>query len=223
LRKVANSLNILTVSRTVTVGDLNKVLGRMPQAAFRQSDPDWHFLFRGVMYSNLYEILHVDPYASERQIKSSYRRLLLTYHPDKAGPEDVEKFLEVQHAYSILSDKAKRDKYDRQRHWQHGPADTARQDLKFKLEKKHPSGYFLVVEITSQFFQSHSDAFSQLQDAGHIMVANEGPKVGIHFNSEQAYRIYRRLLSKASHNRDEPDFFAFEARVLSKLSRMVDS
>jgi molecular chaperone DnaJ len=62
-----------------------------------------------------YEILGVDRNASQDEIKKSYRKLAVKYHPDK-NPDDKSaeaKFKEVAEAYAILSDQDKRAKYDR--------------------------------------------------------------------------------------------------------------
>lgn len=62
-----------------------------------------------------YEVLGVSRTASDTEIKSAYRRLALQHHPDK-NPNDAvaeEKFKEAAEAYSVLSDKEQRMRYDR--------------------------------------------------------------------------------------------------------------
>jgi molecular chaperone DnaJ len=62
-----------------------------------------------------YEILEVSRTAKDQEIKSSYRKLALKYHPDR-NPGDKkaeEKFKEAAEAYAILSDPDKRARYDR--------------------------------------------------------------------------------------------------------------
>jgi molecular chaperone DnaJ len=62
-----------------------------------------------------YEVLGVERHASEEEVKRSYRRLAVKFHPDK-NPEDPhaeEKFKELGEAYDVLMDTDKRAAYDR--------------------------------------------------------------------------------------------------------------
>ncbi len=62
-----------------------------------------------------YEILGVSRSASDQELKSAYRKLAVTYHPDKnpGNREAEEHFKEAAEAYSVLSDQQKRAQYDR--------------------------------------------------------------------------------------------------------------
>jgi molecular chaperone DnaJ len=62
-----------------------------------------------------YDVLEVDRSASKTDIKKSYKKLAMRYHPDK-NPDDSsaeEKFKQVNEAYQVLSDETKRATYDR--------------------------------------------------------------------------------------------------------------
>lgn len=67
-----------------------------------------------VKKKDFYTILEVDKKATSEEIKKSYRKLALKYHPDKnpGNDEAVEKFKEISEAYAILSDDEKRKMYD---------------------------------------------------------------------------------------------------------------
>jgi molecular chaperone DnaJ len=62
-----------------------------------------------------YEVLSVTRTATEEEVKRSYRKLAVKYHPDK-NPDDPhaeEKFKELGEAYDVLMDADKRAAYDR--------------------------------------------------------------------------------------------------------------
>jgi hypothetical protein len=61
---------------------------------------------------DFYTVLEVSRDASPEEIKRSYHRLALRYHPDKAGPEGAAKFKEINTAYEVLSDPQKKSIYD---------------------------------------------------------------------------------------------------------------
>ncbi len=62
-----------------------------------------------------YEVLEVSKDCSSAQLKKSYRKLAMKYHPDR-NPDDKEaeeKFKRINEAYQVLSDEEKRSIYDR--------------------------------------------------------------------------------------------------------------
>jgi len=92
-------------------------------------------------FIDYYKVLGVDKKASEKDIKSAYRKLARKYHPD-LNPNDAEahkKFQQLNEANEVLSDAEKRKKYDQYgENWQHGPEyEQARQQ-----QSKGQSGGF---------------------------------------------------------------------------------
>jgi curved DNA-binding protein len=65
-------------------------------------------------YKDYYKILGVDKNATEKEIKSAFRKLARQYHPD-VNPDDPQAeahFKEINEAYEVLGDPEKRAKYD---------------------------------------------------------------------------------------------------------------
>jgi len=67
------------------------------------------------MAADPYTTLGVSRGASEKDIKSAYRKLAKELHPDRNSdnPKAAERFSEVTRAYDLLSDKDKRAQFDR--------------------------------------------------------------------------------------------------------------
>ena len=66
-----------------------------------------------------YEVLGVNKNATDDELKKAYRKVAMKYHPDRQTDksdaekkEAEEKFKEAAEAYSVLSDKDKRARYD---------------------------------------------------------------------------------------------------------------
>ena len=71
-----------------------------------------------------YEVLSVERTVNDEQLKKSFRRLAMKFHPDRCpdDPAAQEKFKEAKEAYEVLSDAQKRAMYDQHGHaaFEHG-------------------------------------------------------------------------------------------------------
>ena len=97
---------------------------------------------------NLYEILNLNSNASSNDIKRSYKKLALLYHPDRNNNE-VNKFYLISTAYSVLSDPIKKAQYD----------------LCGYINKEDKSGIGIVentIKPTSDFFNIINDICSKI-------------------------------------------------------------
>lgn len=66
------------------------------------------------MGKDYYKILGVPKTAKDDEIKKAYRKLALKWHPDKnKSPGAEDKFKEISEAYDVLSDKEKREIFDK--------------------------------------------------------------------------------------------------------------
>src|SRR5437667_5855657 len=67
-----------------------------------------------VQFRDYYETLGVPKTASDEEIRSAFRKLARKHHPDvaKDKKKSEEKFKEINEAYEVLGDPAKRKKFD---------------------------------------------------------------------------------------------------------------
>ena len=65
-------------------------------------------------FTDFYEVLGLSKQADAAEIKSAYRKLARTHHPDlNPGDEGAEaRFQEINNAYEVLKDEEERKKYD---------------------------------------------------------------------------------------------------------------
>ncbi len=62
---------------------------------------------------NHYRTLGVKTDATQEEIKKSYRKLAVKFHPDTSGAANASRFTEIQEAYQVLSNTQKRKTFDK--------------------------------------------------------------------------------------------------------------
>ncbi|MDO8362534.1 MAG: J domain-containing protein [Actinomycetota bacterium] len=62
---------------------------------------------------SLYDLLGVAPQAPADEIRQAYRRQARAHHPDRHGDGRADRMAEINHAWSVLGDPARRREYDR--------------------------------------------------------------------------------------------------------------
>lgn len=77
-------------------------------------DDEFRNAANGKSLPDYYQILGIEKNATQSEIKQRFRQLVKELHPDKTkSPETESKMAEINKAYEILSDKEKKERYDK--------------------------------------------------------------------------------------------------------------
>ncbi|MFC1585297.1 DnaJ C-terminal domain-containing protein [Fibrobacterota bacterium] len=162
-------------------------------------------------YKDYYQILGVGKDASTSEIKKAYRKLALKYHPDKVKDDETAKkrFVEINEAYEVLSEKEKRQKYDQfGRDWkQYQEAGAGMGGFGgggFTGTYGNQGGGKFDFDISSFTGEAPEDFFESLfgyrftgreGKAGHIKMRGQDVYADTDITFEEAYHGARRVLS----------------------------
>jgi len=72
-------------------------------------------------YETLYDILEIDPSASKTEVRESWLKLSMQYHPDLNNDSEAarEMFMKIKDAYKVLNDDKARQAYNDKIGWRH--------------------------------------------------------------------------------------------------------
>lgn len=126
------------------------------------------------MENDYYQILEVSKSSSEDEIKKSYKKLALKYHPDKnktAGAE--ERFKKITEAYDVLTDRKKRNIYDTSRNNDHkGQGNSTCND---NSGTEFNFGLFTIINGQSQVYFNFPSGVRTFVD--HLNITNQDPAI----------------------------------------------
>ena len=125
------------------------------------------------MTKDYYKILDIPEFSTQDEIKAAYHKLARKWHPDVAGNTDeiISKFKEINEAYQILSNKVKKEDYDRARKFYNysssnknnnkadsyttQPQNNKKEKNKFKETEKSASFSFKWSDFVSKYYSQN--------------------------------------------------------------------
>lgn len=155
------------------------------------------------MFIDYYKVLGVERNASQKEIKSAYRKLARKYHPDlNPHSSDAKKnFQQINEAHEVLSDPEKRKKYDQYgKGWQHaGEYEQARQQSQRQYNRQYSGGQpFSDAESGefSDFFESlFGSGFRESRSRSRVKFRGEDYTAELQLTLHDAYRTHKRELN----------------------------
>ena len=169
-----------------------------------------------VKYKDYYEILGVSRSATEKEIKTAFRKLARKYHPDtnKNNKDAEEKFKEINEAYEVLGDSEKRRRFD-----------TLGNSFRGGSDFTPPPGFDFNFDFSKGFNKTQESPFSDFFEIlfGEAMKARSSPfqetfthtyprhetkrrgedqYIDLHLSFEEAYRGTTRKIDISLPNRE---------------------
>jgi curved DNA-binding protein len=152
------------------------------------------------MYIDYYKILGVDKNATQKDIKSAYRKLARKFHPDlNPNNKDAKKnFQQINEANEVLSDPDKRKKYDQYgKDWKHAEEFKNAgqyQEQPTDLHGQRYSGTQYEGEF-SDFFESMFGGFKGTGRSSQVKFRGEDYSAELHLDLTEAYETHQETLT----------------------------
>ena len=153
-------------------------------------------------YIDYYKILGLSKGASDKEIKSAYRKLARKYHPD-LNPNNKEaerRFKEVNEANEVLGNPENRKKYDQYgKDWKHAEQfEKARQQRQQQPYQR--AGEPFGESDFSDFFESMFGGGGRHQNRQSIRFRGEDYHAELHLNLKEVYSTHKRVLTVNDKN-----------------------
>ena len=152
------------------------------------------------MFIDYYKILGIDKTATQKDIKSAYRKLARKYHPDlNPNDKDAKKnFQQINEANEVLSDAEKRKKYDQHgKDWQH--ADEFKKASQYQEHSSASRGSRYTGTQNegefSDFFESLFGGFGGAGRSRQVKYRGEDYNAELHLDLIDAYETHKQTLT----------------------------
>jgi curved DNA-binding protein len=155
-------------------------------------------------FIDYYKILGVSKTATEKDIKTAYRKLARKYHPD-LNPDNKEaeiKFKEINEANEVLNDPENRKKYDKYgKDWKHGDEYEKAQNQR-QQQSQHRSGQQGFSEHEySDFFESMFGGRGTFSRQGHYpKFKGQDYHAELHLDLKDVYSAHKQVLTVNNNN-----------------------
>lgn len=156
------------------------------------------------MFIDYYKALGVDKNASQKDIKSAYRKLARKYHPDlnPNNPDAKKNFQQINEAHEVLSDPEKRKKYDQYgKDWQHSEeferTQKQRQQYQHQYGNEGRSRSFTSMEDEGEFSDFFENLFggSFRERQSRVKFRGEDYNAELNLTLKDAYRTHKQELN----------------------------
>ena len=153
-------------------------------------------------FIDYYKVLGVTKTATEKEIKTAFRKLARKYHPD-LNPDNKEseiKFKEINEANEVLSNPENRKKYDKYgKDWKHGEEyEKAKRQQQRQRQSQHQSGQQGFSDDYSDFFESMfggGGGRSSYSQGRNPKYKGQDYNAELHLNLKDVYTTQQQILT----------------------------